>query len=269
MLGLSKRKNNPQIYQILIIVIGLLIASVSPAHSKECKTFCFNETSPWHAVLSLSPGIAISSELGSSKTFPIVNPDTDEFYVYSANHPAQTVGVFDGFIGAEWTFYPQWALQMGLGYNQAWNFQAKGSFLQGVDTQSEDQYSYHYNILTRQLLAEGKLLYQLKKRYHPYVLLGLGAAFNDASDYGTNVPPFLSFTRQYKDNTQTSFTYSVGVGIDVDVLEHLRLGIGYRFADFGQVKLGNATIDTTSVSGTLSQNHLYASEVLAQITIVS
>jgi hypothetical protein len=41
-----------------------------------------------------------------------------------------------------------------------------------------------------------------------------------------------------------------------------------KFADFGQVKLGNASIDTTSVSGTLSQTHLYASEILAQLTIV-
>lgn len=269
MLGMSNRKGNPRIYRILIIATSLLTTSISLAHAKECRTLCFNETSLWHAVLSIGAGAAISSDIGKSKTFPIVNPITDEFYVYSAKSSNQIAGVFDGFIGAEWMFHPQWALQMGPGYNQAWNFRAKGSYLQGADPESADQYSYHYNILTRQLLAEGKLLYHFKPCYHPYVLLGLGAAFNDASDYGTNVPPFLTFTRQYKDNTQTSFTYTVGLGIDVDVLEHLRLGIGYRFSDFGQVKLGNATIDTTSVNGTLSQNHLYASEVLAQITIVS
>lgn len=101
-------------------------------------------------MVSLGGGVAISSDVGKSQTFPIVNPITDEFYFYTANRPTQTVGAFDGFLGAEWTFHPNWALQMGLGYNQAWNFRAKGSLLQGADVQSADQYSYQYDILTRQ-----------------------------------------------------------------------------------------------------------------------
>lgn len=269
MLEINKRACNIWICLTLTIAAYLFTTSVSLAYGLQCKTFCFKDTSPWHAVLSLSPGIAISSDIGKSRTFPIINPITDEFYIYSANRPTQTASVFDGFIGLEWACHPQWSLQMGLGYNQAWNFRAEGSFLQGTDVQSEDRYSYHYNVLTRQLLAEGKLLYNFKKCYHPYFSLGLGAAFNNASDSGTNVPPFSTFTRQYKNNTKTSFTYSVGVGIDADVLDHLRLGIGYRFADFGQMKLGDATIDTTSVGGTLSQNHIYASEILMQFTIIS
>lgn len=269
MLEISPRKGYLTICQILILTAGSLFAS-SPgfANCNQRLDLPLDKTCPWHAVASFGGGVAISSNIGKSQTFPIVNPITDEFYVYTASHPTQTVGAFDGFLGAEWTFHPDWALQMGLGYNQAWNFHAEGSLLQGADTQSADQYSYHYDILTRQLLAEGKLLYQFKEIYHPYVLLGLGAAFNKASGYSTNVPPFLTFTRQYQNNTQTSFAYNVGMGVDVDIQEHLRLGVGYRFADFGQAKLGQGIIDTTNVSGTLSQTHLYASEILAQFTIV-
>ncbi|MEO7049215.1 MAG: outer membrane beta-barrel protein [Ferruginibacter sp.] len=159
-------------------------------------------------------------------------------------------------------------MQTGLGYDQASNFEAKGSLAQGADAQSEDQYSYHYSVLARQVLVEGKLLYRFRERYFPYFLLGLGTAFNKASSYGTNVPPFSTFTRQYQNNTQTSFSYAIGLGVDVDVINHLRLGIGYRFADFGQVQLGKSTIDTTSVGGTLTQTHLYANEILAQLTFV-
>jgi opacity protein-like surface antigen len=230
-------------------------------------TSCYRQSS-CHTVASIGAGAAISSDAGKSQTFPIMNPVTDEFFIYTANNPTQTAAAFDAFLGTEWTFLPQWALQLGLDYNQAWDFRAEGSLVQGADIQSEDQYSYHYDILTRQLLVESKILYRYKERFHPYLLLGIGASFNEASNYNTNVPSFLTFTRQYQDNTETSFTYNVGVGVDVDIAKHFRLGLGYRFADFGQVKLGSASIDTTQVNGTLSQPHLYASEIIAQFTML-
>ena len=240
------------------------------AQDKHNSTPLINNISSWHAVVSLGGGAAISSDIGRSQTVPIVNPITDEFFVYTANRPTQTGVMFDSFIGSEWAFATNWALQMGLGYNQTGRFHASGSLLQGADMQSADLYSYHYTILTRQLLAESKLLYQLRDRYLPYLLLGLGTAFNDASNYETNVPPFLTFTRQYQNNSnQTSFSYTVGTGIDVTIAEHFRLGVGYRLADFGPIELGGATIDTTRVSGTLSQTHRYTNEILAQITWVS
>ncbi len=193
---------------------------------------------------------------------------TDEFYHYSTNHPSQTSGLMDIFLGAEWSWRPNWAIQTGVDYSQASPFSAKGTFVQGADAESADSYTYHYGTLTRQLLIEGKLFYTVKKHFHPYILAGLGATFNKAYHYYTNVPPFLTFTRMYANNSTTSFSYAAGIGIDTDIHRNLRIGIGYRFVDLGQVKLGNARIDTTNVSGTLSQSHLYANEILAQVTFV-
>ncbi len=268
MIGRNKRTGSQCLHQALIMTIALFADSNSFAQGEQCGINVFNQACPWRPIVSIGSGAALSSGLGQSKTFPILNPVTDQFFVYSPKNSTQTVGVFDGFAGVEWAFQPNWSLQMGFDYNQAWNFAAEGTLLQGADAQSADQYTYQYSVLTRQLLAEGKLLYRFKDRYLPYILLGLGAALNDATDYETNVPPFLTFTRQYKNHTQTSFTYTVGIGMDVDILDHLRLGLGYRFADFGQISLGNATIDTSKVNGTLSQTHLYVSEILAQITWV-
>lgn len=266
MLGICKKTANFRV--CLIFITNLLTTSIGFAQEKQCQMPCFEETTSWHTVLTAGIGVVMTSDLGRSTTFPIVDPVTDEFFIYNASHSSQTVGVFDGFIGAERALNSQWAIQLGLGYDHAWNLRGEGSLIQGADVQSSDQFSYHYNVLSRQLLAEGKLLYNFKKCYHPYILLGLGAAFNEAADYSTNIPPFLTFTRIYKDNTQTSFTYTMGVGMDVDVMDHLRLGVSYRYADLGQVRLGRATIDTTGVGGTLSQTHLFASEILAQATIV-
>ena len=105
-------------------------------------------------------------------------------------------------------------------------------------------------------------------KLYPYVLLGLGGSFNTASNYATNVPPFLTFTRLYANNTSNAFAFRVGLGFDVNITPHTRVGLAYRFADLGSVQLGAATIDNIKAAGTLSQSNLYANEVLAQFTYV-
>ena len=250
------------------MAISLFTSQISLADNKQSIIPASDAGSFWHAIISLGGGLAFPQDIGASQTFPIVNPVTDSFYIYNANHSNKTVGLFDSFFGVEWLVDPKWALQLGLGYIRSSNFSIKGSLLQGADIQSSDQYSYNYTIATNQLVAESKLRYQFNKRFYPYVLLGLGEAFNTAHDYNTNVPPFLTFTREYKDNTQSSFTYLVGIGFDVDIANYLRLGLGYRFSNLGTVKLGKAMIDTSSVASTLSQDHIQVNEIIAQLTFV-
>ena len=127
-------------------------------------------------------------------------------------------------------------------------------------------YTYSYSISSQQLLLETKLLNTSFGPYHPYVLAGAGVAFNQASDYQTSVPYSQSFTRMYQDNSNTSFSYALGTGLDMDLTEQVRLGVGYRFTDLGRVRLGDASIDGTPVGGTLAQRHLYAHELLAEVT---
>jgi opacity protein-like surface antigen len=110
------------------------------------------------------------------------------------------------------------------------------------------------------------LLFTFEKRFHPYVLAGLGGAYNKASNYSTSAPAFLTFTRMYAQNDQFAFSYALGLGIDVDINRHTRLGLGYRLADLGYAKLGNATINRMGVGGHLSTKTLLANQVLAQIT---
>jgi opacity protein-like surface antigen len=244
-----------------IILILSLFSTASYA-------FVFSKNKIWHPVISIGSGDAISSNVGEPQTFPIQNPNTDEFYDYSVDRLTQSSFLIDGFLGVEFNLIPSWALQLGIDYNQTNAFTAKGPLIQGADSQSEDLYQYRFKVIMKQLLLESKCLYTVKKIFHPYLLAGFGAAFNTAYNYYTNVPSFLTFTRMYDDNTESSFSYLVGFGIDIDLTSHVRLGAGYRFADFGHVELGNATIDMTHVNGTLSQDHLYANEWLAQITYI-
>ncbi len=247
---------------------ALRIAISFLVFSNAFATSSYSILSNWRPLIGGNLGAAISSDVGKSQDFPIQNPITDEFYDYSADNNTQGKLLYGAFVGAEKEFSQKFYLQLGFDFNQEQPFSAEGSFVQGADAQSADTYHYSYRIITRQLLAEGKLLYPVKKRWYPYLLVGLGASFNNSYHYRTDVPPLLTLTRTYSNNSTTSFSYAVGVGVDVDVISHLRLGLGYRFTDFGKASLGQGNIDGTEVSGTLTQSHLYTNEVLAQLTYI-
>lgn len=224
--------------------------------------------SQWRPVVSAAGGVALTHNLGQSNTFLIQNPISEELYIYSPSNRTQMQGMFEVFLGAEHLVLTNWLLQAGLAYNQTGSYQAQGTFLQGADTSSTDQYTYKYNTVARALLAEAKLMRIYQDKFYPYLLVGLGGSFNKSSNFSTNVPPFLTFTRTYANNSSRSFAYNVGVGIDMNIAQHARLGLGYRFAGLGQANLGASTIDNTHVSGVLSQSNLYENEILLQLTYI-
>ncbi len=258
-----RRIGNKWISCTLLIITSLLTTPMA-----QSGTMGPPPAPTWHAIVSLGGGVAISAHNNRSQVFPIGNPISDEFYDYRTVRHTRTPGLFDSFIGVEWVVHPEWLVQLGVGYDRTGYFHRRGSFLQGADALSVNQFSFRYTVRTQQVLAESKLLYRFRERFYPYLILGLGAAFNDARHYRTNVPPLLTFTRRYQDHKGSSFAYKAGVGVDVDLFEYFRLGVGYRFADLGKVELGRATINTTRVGGTLSQTHFFANEVLAQVTFV-
>lgn len=222
----------------------------------------------WRPVMGVGGGISSAYALGQAQTFPIVNPVTDSFYQYTPQNRSQTQGLFEFFLGGEHILSPQWRMQPGLAYDETSSFTVQGQLTQGADIPSADQYHYQYKVLTRQILAQSKLMYVYREKYYPYFLLGLGGALNTAAHYTTTVPPFLTFTRLYDRHVTGSFAYRVGAGVDMDIHTHVRLGVSYRFANLGGAGLGSARIDTVSVNGTLSQNNLYANEVLFQLSYI-
>ena len=147
---------------------------------------------------------------------------------------------------------------MGLGHT----FEVNGTLTQGPDSLSSDQYDYSYNVDLKSLLTQTKLIYAYNDTLYPYLLLGLGTTFNKASNFKTTVPAITSVTKNYSANTAHSLTYQLGLGIDKQILPSTRLGISYRYVNFGQVNLGSPSFG----SGTLSQSNLDTHEVLLQLT---
>lgn len=224
----------------------------------------FDMPSWLHPVLTASGGMAIA-QVGKSQTLTMSNDFSTYQYANNGAHSSQVF--WGGFLGTEIPLRPQWGLQLGIGYYAPSTFYSgTGILTQGIDAPSSDQYPYNYKVISRQLLAEGKLLWSVKERYHPYASLGIGAAFNRAYSYAVTIPAFTTFSPQFTNHSNTSFSYNVGVGMDVDINKNWRAGAGYRFTDLGKADLGLGQIDVTPFTSALTQSHLYAQEVMAQLT---
>lgn len=140
------------------------LSSIPSCYASNLSTWWLDKS--WQPIFSIGGGFTAFSDSGSSENVPIQNPEQDSYYYYAPNHSIHTPRLADVFLGAEWHIQPHWALQTGIGYTQI-SGNAGGALTQGVDIASQELYSYNYNILSKQLLAETKLLYTIKEGCYP------------------------------------------------------------------------------------------------------
>ncbi|MDP3562741.1 MAG: hypothetical protein Q8R83_11235 [Legionellaceae bacterium] len=212
-------------------------------------------------VITFTAGASIA-QLGQSQSF---TPLDLCHYNYESQRTAVNV-LWGGFIGSKIKHASSWELIAGIGYYQPTTLFTQGSLTQGADPTSDSVYGYKYQTQSQQLLAEGKLHWITNKKIQPFWMMGIGATFNKTSNYQTNVAPFLEFTPAFSNHLQTNFTYAVGPGIDFSLTKSFRVGVGYRFTDLGSAHTGPAQIDEIPISSRLKQSHLYANQILAQVT---
>ncbi len=193
---------------------------------------------------------------------------------YHPNHSSALVPLVGGFVGAEYAYNPLWTWQFGLAFYRTGDSSVNGEETQApmLSLDAINTWNYHYKISSTQLFFENKLFFNGQQRYHPYVLIGLGEGFNRAFDF--QVTPQNSgevATATFGSNTANDFIYMVGLGLDIDVVKQLRLGLGYRYVYLGKTEFGNGILDTGAGGNVFSLpglqfNGSYNQEVLAQLT---
>ena len=110
---------------------------------------------------------------------------------------------------------------------------------------------------------------------HPYASVGIGAAFNATNKYKTSTQESgsINLTPVFHDKSQAEFSYSLGLGIDTDISQKIRIGLGYRFSDFGKASLGSGQVVLNNynypVPFSLSTNRTYANQFIAQISYLA
>lgn len=212
-------------------------------------------------VITLSVGSA-TAKVGETQTETIEGGNQN---TYEANQSHHTELLLGGFVGAEIDLNNWLAYQIGLNYTYMNAFPASGVLYQASNISMDfDNFSYSYSVKSQQLLLDTKWLVTWHEIFHPYVTVGAGMSTNKA--YGYKEEPRYDYSGpphdSFSDYTTHSFSYELGLGMDVDVTCHTRIGAGYRFADLGSYSLSSNNNTDTG----LGKSHLYANEFAVQLT---
>lgn len=187
---------------------------------------------------------------------------------YTHHHHIQSVADGGIFIGVERIMTEKIAIQFGIsGYKDS-QFTSQGHVWQ-FGLPLFDDLAYTYAIHHARIMASSKLLTFIPacRTMQPYLSMEVGTAFNAARDYQerpiiTNAVP----TDPFGNHLQTSFAWGVGLGVDYQIFQHARIGVGYQFSDSGSASLAPTTAAITNQ--TLSFPHIYNNQLRFQLTIL-
>jgi opacity protein-like surface antigen len=216
---------------------GMLVASSGfAAETTLSNPTVLNLNTKIHWVAALNLGASIAQP---GKTQTVAAYAGNNNYVDSGS--TLTSLLVGGFVGLDIPLSPRFNYQVGLAYNYVSPYTLKGQIQQFSESQFTG-FDYQYQVQSQQLFLESKLLLNATRHVHPYVSLGLGSAFNKSYDFSWT--PLDSRAAgdpgTFADHSSTQFAYNLGLGVDFDVAKNVRVGAGYRFANFGKAYLGSA-----------------------------
>lgn len=261
------RFNTAHLFTIVFMSLLSLTATGAPSPKQQSKQPISPFPSPFRPLISVSGGGEMLSSTPTNQFF--IEPNQ---YIYNDGVKQPTSGLLGVFGGIEFLPTPKMALQLGIGYYHPGSFKFSGRLSQGIDPESFDHLKYHYQIESQQLLVESKwLALFFHPNVFPYFSFGLGTAYNRAYQYTSNpdVKTSMPITPVFSNGTtNTSFSYSWGLGFDGFINNHWRGGFGYRYSDVGNANLGPATISSIPIDKTFTQSHLKAQSLLIQLTYI-
>lgn len=212
----------------------------------------------WVGSVSIGP---VWENAGQTQTFYLA---PNIIKTYAAKRPTNTL--FDGevFLGIQKELPKTLLGQIGLAVAAASNAKISGNIWDDADS-TFNNYSYSYQIQHTHIAVKGKLLVDRGYWFVPWGSASLGVGFNDAHRF-ENTPLISEAVTMpnFASNTETSFVYTLGAGVQKILNQHWQIGAGYEFSDWGQSQLNRASGQTLN-SG-LSLNHLYTNGVLFNLT---
>jgi opacity protein-like surface antigen len=241
-------------FRIIVILLGIIFSTSVFAGAE-------NEMSSGnHVVIGVSPGVSWVSN--NQRQTLYLQPDIENTYTADSNTSAFPSGeIFIGWqqpLVAAFIKYPLMG-QLGINIGQTGNAKLSGDIWDDANPDFDND-SYHYKVSHTQLALQGRLISNSNFIVDPYVSASIGVGFNRAYDFTIQpkiseevaAPPFSS-------NTTTTFTYSLGIGLQKTLTTNLQVALGYEFADWGKTQLSRATGQTVNQGLTL--NHLYANQL--------
>ncbi|OYV54368.1 MAG: hypothetical protein B7X00_01420, partial [Legionella sp. 21-45-4] len=215
---------HPRLIALATALFGCSIATAGDMG--PVSSSIFNAIKP---VVSLQTGYASINAAG--RTLRIIGTDADVF-TYLPSSTGQNASFVSVFVGAEHAVpfikHTNVFMNTGVEYNYFGKVGSKGINTVGVEPQTSTLYNYNYNFQAQQVVGTFKLFTKVYDRFLPYGEVGLGGSFNQSGPYHayTTETGSINLTPGFSNNTQTQFSYNLGVGLDTEVREHIRVGLG-------------------------------------------
>ena len=243
--------------------IGFASSQVEPSKHETSlfSRFPVPSQSLWVATVSLGP---VWESAGNTQTF-YLDPTIEK--TYAANPVSHALLDGEIFLGIQKPLKDKLDGQIGLAVATTANAGLSGDIWDDADPQFNN-YTYNYQVRHTHIALKGKLLADRGYVLTPWISGSVGIGFNQAHDF-SNKPSISQAVAMpnFSSNTQTSFTYTVGAGVQKALNQHWQLGVGYEFADWGGSQLGSASGQT--VNNGLSLSHLYTNGFLFNLTYVA
>lgn len=219
--------------------------------------------SPWNYIIALSAG-PVWQDGGKTQTL-FLTPDIEK--TYNAFNSTEALADGEFFLGVQKKLHGAFIGQLGIALATTGKARLNGEIWDDADPEFNN-FLYGYKVQHSHIALKGKLLSDFGFMVTPWISASAGVAINRASDYFSRPVIFEAIpTPDFVSNNKTSFTYTLGAGVQKQLSPNWQVGVGYEFADWGKSQLGWA-FDQSMGTG-INLNHFYTHGVMFNVTAVA
>lgn len=217
----------------------------------------------WRLIVALSGG-PVWGNAGETQTV-FLAPDIRRTYVAQKLNTTFFSG--EVLLGVQKALSPSLLAQVGIAGAATNNVRLQGIIWDDADPRFAN-YTYRYKVQNSRVALKTKFLFDRGYWVMPWVSGSAGVGFNSSHDF-TNTPLIFQAlpNENFLNHNQTSFTYTLGIGLQRQINRSWQVGVGYEFADWGKSHLGLAE-DQTVVSY-INLNHVYTNGVMFNLTYLA
>jgi opacity protein-like surface antigen len=258
---------------VLMLLAGLISSATYAAPNADYPTYedspstkggSFSEYFASHYVVTISGGPGWMSN-NDQQTIAITPQITR---TYSNNTSPYAIVQGELFIGLHQMINQRIQTQLGFEAATTTNGKITGNIWDDANPQFNN-YEYNYLIRHTQIGLQGKLLADVGlPGLVPFIVGTVGVGFNNARSFWSQptIPQAVPIPG-FSNNTTTTFTYSIGVGLQHQYNDNWFVGLEYAFADWGKSQLGIANNQTTGNG--LVIRHLYTNNILLNLSYIA
>lgn len=186
---------------------------------------------------------------------------------YTQNSVHNVLSNNELFLGVQYPVRDIWLNQIGAAIVA--NSYAKITGDVWDEAQPEfNNHVYRYRVQHTHVAIKEKLLLNKNWYVKPWVNASIGVALNRSGRFKNT--PIISeavATPNFSLNSQVTFTYTLGFGVQRMITNHWQAGLGYEFADWGKHYLGRS--DEQTLGRGPGANHLYTNSLLFNLTYIN